>query len=102
MAIDWKDYRADGFHDELIGPRGGPRRVAGPLCRMLAALDNEELQARKDAAIVAIRNMGITFTVYSEDEPNGIDREWPFDIIPRTINLSEWRRVEDGLKQRVE
>ncbi|MEM9384097.1 MAG: circularly permuted type 2 ATP-grasp protein [Pseudomonadota bacterium] len=102
MAIDWKQYQADGFFDELVGPRGGPRRVAGPLCRMLGALDDDELQARKDAAMVAIRNMGITFTVYSAESPGGIDREWPFDIIPRTINKSEWERVETGLKQRVE
>ncbi len=101
MAIDWKQYPTEGIYDELIGPRGGPRRVAGAVCRMLANLDDEELQARKDAAIVAIRNMGITFTVYSQDSPGGIDREWPFDIIPRTIALSEWQRVEEGLKQRV-
>jgi uncharacterized circularly permuted ATP-grasp superfamily protein len=102
LAIDWKSYDTEGVHDELVGPRGGPRKVARGLCRMLATLDDEELQARKDAASVAIRNMGITFTVYSADSPGGIDREWPFDIIPRTIPLSEWRHVEAGLKQRVQ
>ena len=30
-----------------------------------------------------------------------IDRAWPFDIVPRIIPLSEWQRVEAGLKQRV-
>ena len=28
--------------------------------------------------------MGITFTVYSEGE--NIDRSWPFDIVPRTLD----------------
>jgi uncharacterized circularly permuted ATP-grasp superfamily protein len=102
LAIDWKSYPAQDAHDELIGPRGGPRRVAGGLCRMLAAMDDDELQARRDAADATIRNMGITFTVYSADSPGGIDREWPFDLIPRTIALSEWQRVETGLKQRVQ
>jgi uncharacterized circularly permuted ATP-grasp superfamily protein len=44
--------------------------------------------------------MGITFTVYSEEE-GSIDRAWPFDIIPRIIPGSEWVQVERGLKQRV-
>jgi len=40
--------------------------------------------------------MGITFTVYS-DEGN-IDRAWPFDIpIPRIIDAREWRIIEKGL-----
>jgi uncharacterized circularly permuted ATP-grasp superfamily protein len=43
--------------------------------------------------------MGISFTVYTEG--GNIDRAWPFDIIPRIIELSEWRRIEDGLKQRL-
>ena len=43
--------------------------------------------------------MGITFTVYSDK--GNIDREWPFDIIPRVIDAAEWRIVESGLKQRV-
>jgi uncharacterized circularly permuted ATP-grasp superfamily protein len=44
--------------------------------------------------------MGITFTVYSEEEGN-IDRVWPFDIIPRIITKQEWQQVETGLRQRV-
>jgi len=44
--------------------------------------------------------MGITFTVYSEEE-GSIDRSWPFDIIPRIIARNEWQLIEKGLKQRV-
>ena len=43
--------------------------------------------------------MGITFTVYSDGQ--GIDRAWPFDIIPRVIDAAEWRDVEAGLVQRL-
>ena len=39
--------------------------------------------------------MGITFTVYSDGR--GIDRAWPFDVIPRVIDAAEWRRIEAGL-----
>ena len=67
--------------------------------RALAALSNEEITERKTAAELAIRAMGITFTVY--DDGAHIDREWPFDIVPRLILKREWDEVTRGLKQRV-
>jgi uncharacterized circularly permuted ATP-grasp superfamily protein len=43
---------------------------------------------------------GVTFTVYGENE-EGIERIWPFDLIPRIITAPEWTKIEAGLKQRV-
>ncbi|MDW8850699.1 circularly permuted type 2 ATP-grasp protein [Flavobacterium sp. MMLR14_040] len=45
-------------------------------------------------------NQGITFTVYSDDA-NGIERIFPFDIIPRIITQKDWQEVESGIKQRL-
>lgn len=101
MPIDWKHYNARGIWDELITPGGRARPGAGALARVLAALTDEELASRKAAAELAIRSMGITFTVYSEEGSGSIDREWPFDIVPRLILKKEWDEVERGLKQRV-
>ncbi|GAO44835.1 circularly permuted type 2 ATP-grasp protein [Flavihumibacter petaseus] len=44
-------------------------------------------------------NQGITFTVYSENE--GIERIFPFDIIPRIIPGKEWSHIEAGISQRL-
>jgi uncharacterized circularly permuted ATP-grasp superfamily protein len=44
-------------------------------------------------------SQGITFTVYSENE--GIERIFPFDIIPRIITGSEWNHIEKGIQQRI-
>ncbi len=101
MSIDWKQYETDNRFDELVAAPGRPRRFAKTLARHLAELDEEELGARQDAADLAIKVMGITFTVYSEEQ-GSIDRAWPFDIIPRIIEKREWDRVEAGLKQRVQ
>jgi uncharacterized circularly permuted ATP-grasp superfamily protein len=101
MAIDWKDYAVDGLYDELMRAPGKARADSAPLCRFLAALDDQELSAVKGAADLAIKEMGITFTVYGE-EGGSIDRAWPFDIIPRVMGRREWERTEAGLKQRVQ
>lgn len=102
MAINWRDYPAREHYDELIDRRGRPRPAARVLARYLASLDRDELQDRQSAAELAIKVMGITFTVYNEDEGQAIDRAWPLDIIPRVIPASEWRRTEAGLRQRVQ
>lgn len=98
--VNWEDYSAQGFYDELIAAPGKPRPEAAMLCDYLAKLDAAELAAHKTAAEVAIQLMGITFTVYTEG--NMIDRAWPFDIVPRIIPLAEWQKTEAGLKQRVQ
>ena len=85
--------------DELLTPEGTPRPAARQLLDQLAALEHSELQERQTLAELDILTMGITFTVYSDGR--GIDRAWPFDIIPRVIAASEWRRVEAGLVQRL-
>jgi uncharacterized circularly permuted ATP-grasp superfamily protein len=63
-------------------------------------MDDGELEGRQAAAELAIKEMGISFTVYTENE-GAIDRSWPFDILPRIIPKKEWDAVELGLKQRV-
>lgn len=101
MSIDWKAYPRDGFYDELVdAPGRGHTAIAGLLAD-LEALGSSELVARQEAANVSIKEMGITFTVYSE-EGGAIDRTWPFDIIPRIIPQAEWERVDAGLRQRVQ
>ncbi|MBC6492940.1 hypothetical protein BC349_17930 [Flavihumibacter stibioxidans] len=44
-------------------------------------------------------NQGITFTVYTDNE--GIERIFPFDIIPRIIPGHEWSQIEAGIAQRL-
>lgn len=100
MTIQWKDYEAQPFFDELVHPSGRARTAARLLCRHLSSLSDADLTEHRSAAELAIRLMGITFTVYNEEE-GSIDRNWPFDIIPRVIGKKEWDGIEAGLKQRV-
>ncbi len=101
MSIDWRQYRTERFWDELITAKGRPRPGAASLCRVLARLTDAEVAERKRAAELAIRSMGITFTVYTGEGSGSIDREWPFDIVPRLILKRDWDRISAGLAQRV-
>ena len=97
--LNLKDYPSEDVYDELITPKHQSRAVARNLIKHLKQLNKNDLKEKQLAAELAIQTMGITFTVYSEGE--NIDREWPFDIIPRIIPLKEWQSVEEGLKQRL-
>ncbi|MES1949914.1 hypothetical protein S4A8_03613 [Salinisphaera sp. S4-8] len=95
----WRDYQSPGFFDEAFDDAGRPRSAANALVRHLGEFGRSELETRRAAADLAIKSMGITFTVYSD--AGMIDRAWPFDILPRPIPKSEWDRVREGLQQRV-
>jgi uncharacterized circularly permuted ATP-grasp superfamily protein len=99
MKSIWENYKTDVAYDELMYSEFQPRPASYGLCQYLNSLKKDDIDKRKMAAELAIMEMGITFTVYS-DEGN-IDRAWPFDIIPRIMEAKEWQRIEQGLKQRL-
>jgi uncharacterized circularly permuted ATP-grasp superfamily protein len=101
MSINWDAFEDQNFYDELITAKGHARGYARKLIAYLRKLDEGELEARQLGAELAIKQMGITFRVYTEEE-GSIDRAWPFDIVPRLIPKKEWDRIEDGLMQRVQ
>jgi len=100
MAIDLTQYDPGEFHDEMLERTNRARSFSKDLVSLLRGMPEDELEARQSSAELAIKEMGITFTVYSEEQGGMIDRAWPFDIIPRIIPKSEWDDIEVGLKQR--
>jgi uncharacterized circularly permuted ATP-grasp superfamily protein len=59
----------------------------------------DDLNKKEELAKRLFMSQGITFTVYNSGE--GIEKIFPFDIIPRIITASEWAFVERGIKQRL-
>jgi len=96
--MDWHNYPEQGFFDENID-QGRPRPAFEGVARYLATLGIDDLRRRQRDAELAIRSMGVSFTVYADGE--NIDRAWPFDVVPRVISTSEWSRVTAGLEQRL-
>jgi uncharacterized circularly permuted ATP-grasp superfamily protein len=65
----------------------------------LSQMRSDELAERRKVAEAAFLYQGITFTVYGQEE--GIERIFPFDLVPRLIPNHEWQQIERGLVQRV-
>jgi uncharacterized circularly permuted ATP-grasp superfamily protein len=59
----------------------------------------EELNKKEEMAKKLFMSQGVTFTVYSSGE--GIEKIFPFDIIPRIITAPEWDHIEKGIAQRL-
>ena len=70
--------------------------------RVIRYLGNEsasDLNKKEELAKRLFMSQGITFTVYDSGE--GIEKIFPFDIIPRIITSAEWSFIEKGIKQRL-
>lgn len=77
-----------------------PRDHYLPMWEHIQTTGQQILGAKARDAHLTLHTEGVTFTVYSNDE-EGIERVWPFDILPRIITAHEWVQIEAGLKQRV-
>ncbi|CAA0081205.1 putative protein [BD1-7 clade bacterium] len=99
MTDIWKSYQPGEYFDEVISSQGYARRTGSALMKFFRQLDADAVEAHRRAAEATIRDMGVSFTVYT-DEGN-IDRAWPFDIIPRPISKKQWDKTALGLQQRI-
>ncbi|MGI4734698.1 MAG: circularly permuted type 2 ATP-grasp protein [Janthinobacterium lividum] len=81
-------FRAEGVRPEYQHFASAIENLAGA-----------EMTRKDELAKKLFMSQGITFTVYNSGE--GIEKIFPFDIIPRIISNTEWTRIEAGIKQRL-
>ena len=92
-------YKTDGFYDEMFTPDGSARPAVQMLVERIESFPEGELTRRQIAVEHALLRMGITFNVYADEQ--GVEKIFPFDLIPRIINADEWEWIARGLKQRI-
>jgi len=92
-------YPVGRYYDEMFMAADAPRPDYRRLHAVVAGLDRREWARRHDLAERSFRNHGVTFTVYEDDR--GVEKIFPFDLMPRVIPVRQWQRIEAGLKQRV-
>ncbi len=97
--MKFTSYNPGGYYDEMFDLHARPRASAILLIQTIQSLPDGELKKRQQAAEAVLLDKGVTFGVYGDEV--GIERSLPFDSIPRLIEMSEWGRIEQGLRQRV-
>ncbi|MGB8857445.1 MAG: circularly permuted type 2 ATP-grasp protein [Burkholderiales bacterium] len=86
-------------YDEMYAADGSVRESYKDYAAWLQGTPADVIARKREEAAVAFHRVGITFAVYGED--TGQERLIPFDIVPRVIPAHEWKRLADGLRQRV-
>jgi len=93
-------YSVDpGTWDEMYS-KGDVRFPYRGIYDFLQAIPLDELNRKEELAKRLFMSQGITFTVYSSGE--GLEKIFPFDIIPRIVTAAEWDSIEKGIKQRLQ
>ena len=93
------EYQINGLFDEMFEKPGTPRPHYARLHQRVCDLGMTALQHRSKMADVCFRNQGVTFTVYKD--ALGVEKIFPFDLMPRIIPAEEWETIEKGLIQRL-
>lgn len=86
--------------DEMRPHGGGLRQPYAGYDGWLQTQDPARLTEKMKDAERVFRRTGITFAVYGQEE--AAERLIPFDIVPRIISGAEWRRLTQGIEQRVQ
>jgi uncharacterized circularly permuted ATP-grasp superfamily protein len=85
--------------DELIAAPGAVRGSIGAAVGSLLSLHPDELGRAQALAERALMNDGVTFSVYDDDR--GIEKIFPFCLVPRVVDAASFRIVEGGIAQRI-
>jgi len=89
-------------HPEIWDEMFGNGDIRPHYKNFVSAIENlapEEITRKDEQAKKLFMTQGVTFTVYSSGE--GIEKIFPFDVVPRIIKALEWKHIEDGIKQRL-
>jgi uncharacterized circularly permuted ATP-grasp superfamily protein len=94
-----KDYPiSPAVWDEMLDG-SGVRKPYASIFDLLQRISSEDFNKKEELAKRLFMSQGVTFTVYSSGE--GIEKIFPFDIIPRIITGAEWMTIDNGIKQRL-
>ncbi|HEU4651146.1 MAG TPA: circularly permuted type 2 ATP-grasp protein [Croceibacterium sp.] len=85
--------------DEMYAPDGSVRDAYTEYQSWLSEQDGGWMRRKGAEAESFFRRTGITFNVYGDDDAE--ERLIPFDMVPRILSGSEWRRLSRGIEQRV-
>lgn len=99
MSSLFDGYSAETFFDEMISGDGEVRPHYRKLAERFNALTPDDFEQRRRAVDLSFLRQGITFNVYGDSQ--GVEKIFPFDLVPRIVPAKEWEHIEAGLVQRI-
>jgi len=94
-------YRTrSGYYDEYVDDKGKPRDHWQTVSKLFKNLTPEELAVRDKQLKRIVKDNGITYNVYSENEAES--RPWVMNMLPMVLGGAEMRELESSLGQRAE
>lgn len=88
-----------GHYDEFLDKQGAVRPRWQGFIQALEHFGDGFLEQRENQLQQIVRDNGITYNVYSENE--SFNRPWVMDPLPLILSGSEWSFLESSLTQRV-
>ena len=92
------EIRSDTW-DEMFGEEEKVRYVYKSFGENLSKIPLDKLNKMQEFSREFFMKQGVTFTVYNNEK--GVERIFPFDIIPRIIHDKEWKIIESAIIQRI-
>ncbi len=92
-----QNYRpVQGIPDELFDTMGRPRDYWLNFLGDFAEYPEGEFQSRFDLATRHIRDTGVSYRIYGEEN----ERSWPLNPLPLILSQSDWTQITEGVEQR--
>ncbi|OBQ57394.1 circularly permuted type 2 ATP-grasp protein [Tamlana sp. s12] len=85
--------------DEMYSDNSNIRSQYEIINDYLRNTSTKVLYKKEELSRQLFMSQGVTFTVYNNKE--GVEKIFPFDIVPRIITASEWDHIDKGIKQRL-
>ncbi|QBN17812.1 circularly permuted type 2 ATP-grasp protein [Flavobacterium nackdongense] len=85
-------------YDEVLDQNGQIKPYWQGLFDTLESIGIDELKLRNEEIIKKLKENGVTYNVYDSNKES--NRAWKLDPIPFLLHESEWKTIEEGLKQR--
>ena len=92
-----RNYQSiQGIPDELMDAAGRPRDNWLMFLGEFAEFPDEEFRSRFSLATRHIRDTGVSYRVYGEEN----ERSWPLNPLPMILGETEWNQIAAGVEQR--
>src|ERR1041384_6222763 len=87
-------YAPETFFDEMMSDTGAIRPHYRKLAERFGGFTPEEFEQRRRAVDLSFLRQGITFNVYGDSQ--GVEKIFPFDLVPRLVPATEGEGIEAG------